>query len=86
MHDPPHIIRPPLDQQMNVIGHQAVGLKIKGKLLLLPGEQLNELPIVLRRMKDVPPIHPSRRHIIKPALDPDPRFPRHLLDDTISTK
>ena len=86
MHDPPDIVREALDQQMNVIGPQAAGVKIKGKLLFLPGEQRNELPIVLRRMKDVPPIHSSRRHMIKHALDLDPRFPRNLIDDTIPTK
>ena len=86
MHDPPDIVREALDQQMNVIGPQAVCVKIEWQLCLLCSEQRNELPIVLRRMKDVAPIHPSRRHIIKPALDPDPRFPRNLLDDTIPTK
>ena len=42
--------------------------------------------MVLERMKDVPPIDTSRDQMIKPSLDLDPRLPRHLIDDVISSE
>ena len=86
MHDPPDIVSPPLDQQMNVIGHQAVGVQIEWQLCLLIGQQCEKLLPVLRRMKNVSPLNPSRYHMIKRALDLYPRFSSHLINDTIQFK
>lgn len=45
-----------------------------------------ELLMVFRRMKNVPPIDSSRDQVIKPSLDLYPRFPRHLSDPSTKNR
>ena len=48
VHDPPDVIRHPLDQKMNVVCHQTVGVEKKGELLFLDGEQREKLFVIFR--------------------------------------
>lgn len=47
LHDSADGVPPPLDEQMNMIGHQAVGVKVERELGLLIGELKEEFAIVV---------------------------------------
>ena len=64
----------PFDQQMNVVRHQTVGVKIEWQLGLLVGELKEELAIVVVRTEDESTIVATGDDVIKPALDLDSRF------------
>jgi len=64
----------PFDQQMNVVRHQTVGVKIEWQLGLLVGELKEELAIVVVRTEDELTIVATGDDVIKPALDLDSRF------------
>ena len=60
LHDLSNRFRLPLDKQVNVVRHQAVGVKKKSQAFLLLRQQREKLPPVIARMKDVLPVVPSR--------------------------
>ena len=55
MHDPPDIVSPPLDQQMNVIGHQTIRVKVEPQFVFGLFEQRNKLLLIFSRMKNILP-------------------------------
>ena len=77
LHDHPDRVRPAFDQQVYVVGHQAIGIKEERKACFLFFKQREELFVVFRRMEDVLPRVTACDQMIKPAICLDPRFPRH---------
>lgn len=84
LHYPPDVVLATLDQQMQMVRHKAVGIQVKWQLVLLGVQQLEEFVVIFTRMKNVLAIVASRDHMIKPALDLDPGFSRHI-GSTIGT-
>lgn len=68
MHDPPNCVNPPLDQQMNVIGHQTESIEIKRQPLFQAPKEREKFRMILVRMKDHAPLIAARNYMIKPAL------------------
>src|SRR5205823_5700596 len=77
MHYLPDVVRPPLDQQVDMIGHQAIRIQVKRQFLLLHRQLRNEFPMVLHRMKNIPAINPTCYNVIQTTLDLKSRFPGH---------
>jgi hypothetical protein len=75
VHHPTHRIVQHLSQQMHVIGHQAVSVKIEGTLRLLGLEKSEKLKIVIFRTEDAPPIIAAGNDVIEPAGYFNSRFP-----------
>ncbi len=80
VHYSPDVVSSPLYQQMNMIRHQTVCIKIEWHPLLLPREHCQKSLMVLRRMEDILAINASCDDVIKPALNLKPRFPGHLMN------
>jgi hypothetical protein len=78
VHYPPDGVRFPLDQQVHVIGHQAVGVEEERELLFLCGQKREEPGVVFRRAENVLPVVPARDNVIKSTLDLDPCFACHV--------
>jgi hypothetical protein len=74
LHHPADVVILSFDEQMNVIGHQAVGVKIEGQLGLLLGKLKEELAIVVVRAEDELTIVATGDDVIEAALDLDSRF------------
>jgi hypothetical protein len=79
MHDPPHRLRPALDQEMNVVGHQAVRVDVEMKLPFPGPEQEQELVIIVGGVEDVLAVVPPYYQMVKPAFDFEPRSSCHKL-------
>lgn len=77
MHYPADVVRPPLDQQENVICHKAICIQVKRKPLLLRPKQRDELPVVLLTMKNIPPVNATSNNVIKTTFDLKSWFPGH---------
>jgi hypothetical protein len=77
LHYPSHIVRLPLDKQVDMVRHQAVRVKVKRQTPLLLNEQTDEPREIVRAMKNVLSAHPARNQVIKPALDLQTHSPRH---------
>jgi hypothetical protein len=73
LHEPADGVPPPLDEQMNVIGHQAVSIKVERDFGLLVGELKKEFSIVVVRAENELAIVTTSDDVIKPALDFEPR-------------
>ena len=86
MHYPADVVRPPLDQQENVICHKAICIQVKRKPLLLRPKQRDELPVVLLTMKNIPPVNATSNNVIKTTLDLKSWFPGHTFPLSISSK
>ena len=54
--DPPDRVSPPLDEQVKMVRHQAVGVEEERQLLLGRGQQREELPVVLVGVEDRLPV------------------------------
>ena len=76
-HDAPDGVSLTLDQKMNVVCHQAVGVKIERQLLLKSREKRETFLEVLVRVKDVLAVIPSGDDVIKPALEFNPSLSCH---------
>jgi len=59
------------DQQVNVVGHQAVGVEVEGQLRLLLGKQGKQLEIVILRAEDELSIVAARNDVVEAALEFD---------------
>ena len=77
MHYPPNIIRSALDQQMNVVRHQAIGVEVERQFVLLIADQREKLHKIPRIVEDVLPIDTTGDQMIKPALNFQPWSSRH---------
>lgn len=77
VHDPPHRLRLPLDQQMNVVGHQAVRVDVEPKLPFPGAEQGQELVMIVGGVEDVLAVVPANDQMVKPAFDFEPRSSCH---------
>jgi hypothetical protein len=77
LHNAPDRFRLPFDQKMNVIRHQAIGIKIERRPLLLLRQQREEFNEIFPRMKYVLPVVAARDHMIQTTLDLNPQFSRH---------
>jgi hypothetical protein len=69
VHDPADGLGLPLESEMKMVSHQTVCVKKERKLLLLYGQQCKKSLMILRRMKDVPPVHSPRDQVIETTLD-----------------
>jgi hypothetical protein len=65
MHDAPDCVRLPLNQQVHVIGHEAVSVEKEWKSLLLSLEERKELLIISRIVEDSLPIITPRDYMIE---------------------
>ena len=79
MHDPAYWILLALDQQVNVVRHETVGIEIERKPRLLRLQQSEHLRIILVRTEDGLPIVAASDYVGEPALDFDSRFARHAV-------
>ena len=77
VHDPAYWILLALDQQVNVVKHEAVGIEIERKPRLLRFQQSEHLRIILVRTEDALPIVAASDYLVEPALDFDSSFARH---------
>jgi hypothetical protein len=68
VHYPPDVVSSPLYQQMNMIRHQTVRVKIEWHSLLLHGEHCHKSLMILRRMENVLAINASGDYVIESAL------------------
>lgn len=66
-----------LSQQMDVIRHQAVSVKVEGTFGFLRREESEEFKIVIFRTEDASPIIAAGDDVLESAGYFDPRFPRH---------
>lgn len=66
-----------LSNQMHVIGHQAIAIKIKRQLRFLRRENRREPEIVGLGAEDCSAVFAARDHVIKAAANFDYRFPGH---------
>ena len=60
-----------------MIWHQAIGVEIEGKFILLLLEQAGELEIVIVGPEYLSTIISASDYVIEPSSDFDPRFPWH---------
>lgn len=65
MHDAPDGVRLPLNQQMHVIGHEAVGVEKEWQSLLLSFQERKELLIISLIVEDSLPIITARDDVIE---------------------
>jgi hypothetical protein len=65
---PPDGFRLPLAQQMNVIGHQVLGMKLERGAILLPSQQTQELSMIAFRMAYGLRVVPPRDQVVQPTL------------------
>jgi hypothetical protein len=77
VHCPTDRILDHLNQQVYVIGHQAVGIKIEGPFVFLRLEKGQEPKIVIMRAENAPAIIAARDYVIEPAGYLDSGSPRH---------
>lgn len=66
-----------LDQQTNVVRHQAIGVKIEGKFRLLECHNIGEAEVVSIRAEDSSTVIAARNDVIKRITYFDARFPSH---------
>jgi hypothetical protein len=66
-----------LDQQVHMIGHQAVSIEEEWQSTLLNFKEGKKLLIVIRRVEDPASIVAARDHMIETAFDINSRFARH---------
>ena len=73
LHDRAYVFLCFPDKQMHMVGHQAIGIDQAGRREWQPSlvcgvdsmmEQLDELEIVVRIIKDILPINTSKHHVI----------------------
>jgi hypothetical protein len=69
VHDPANRVRLSLNQQVNVISHQAVSMQKEREFSLLHREQRQELLIVRGRIEYLPAIIAASNDVIKTTLD-----------------
>jgi hypothetical protein len=74
LHNPADGVILPFDQQMNVIGHQAVGIKVEREPRFLVGELKQEFAAVVVRSKDELAIVASSDYVVETALDFESRL------------
>jgi hypothetical protein len=74
LHDPADGVILPLDQQMDVIGHQAVRIKVEGQPRFLVAELEEEFAVVVVRSKDELAIVASCDDVVEPSLDFESRL------------
>jgi hypothetical protein len=79
LHDTANRVFLPLDQQMNVISHQTIGVKEEWHSALLGCEERQELLIVLIAIEDRLAVIAARDYVIKSTFDLHSRFPGHRI-------
>jgi hypothetical protein len=77
LHNAPERFPLPLYEQVNVVGHQAVGIEKERYLCLLRSYKTNELLKVVVTVEDGLPIIASIDHMIKSAFDLKPCLACH---------
>jgi hypothetical protein len=77
LHDIAYRLSLSLDQQMQVIRHQAIGIEEEAGLGLLFGQKLEELSVVICGMEDVAPVIAATHDMVKPSRDLNSRLSRH---------
>src|SRR5438552_15936951 len=77
MHDAANRVRLPLDQQVHVIGHQAIGVKKNGNRLFWISRSWEEFLIVIIAIEDRLTVIAARDDVIKTTLDFHSRLPSH---------
>ena len=77
LHDSADGVLLPLDEHMNVIRHQAIGVEIEWQLGFLLLEDAGESEVVIVRPKYLSAIIPARDDVIEPTANFDPWFARH---------
>jgi hypothetical protein len=78
LHNPTDRVNAPLNEQMKMIRHQTVGIKIERKPGLLMFENRKEPEVVITRPEDAPAIIASGDQVIQTARDFDSGSPCHL--------
>lgn len=79
LHYSPDRLLSPLDEQMNVIGHQAVSIDKETCLLFLSCEKREKFQVVFVVVKDILTIVTPRDDVIQTTLDLQPSLPCHFL-------
>jgi hypothetical protein len=74
LHDPADGVILSFDEQMNVIGHQAVGIEVEREPRFLVGELQEQLAIVVVRSEDELAIVASSDDVVEPSLDFESRL------------
>ena len=69
LHDPADWIVSPFDQQVNVVGHQAVSVEVKRQPVFLAGEQREKLTVVFVQPEDRPTIVTASADVVEPAFN-----------------
>ena len=77
VHDPAHGVRLPLNQEMHMVSHQAVGIKKEWEFAFLYRQKGQKLLIVSRRIEYRPPIIAASDHVIETTLNFGASFPGH---------
>jgi hypothetical protein len=83
LHNPADEIVLHLDQKVQVVWHQAIGVEIEGKFGFLLLEQAGELEVIIVGPEDLSTIISARDDVVEPSSDFDPRFPGHDGADVI---
>ena len=86
LHDAANRIVLHLNQKMNVVGHQTVGIEIEGQLRFLLLKNAGEPDVVVVRAEYLSAIIPSSNDVIEPSPDFDTRLSRHNGADAIAGK
>jgi hypothetical protein len=79
MHYSPNCVLSPFHQQVDVIWHQTISVKVERQLGLLLGKASEYLLIVIGVAEDLPAIVPPRDDVIQTTLYFEPGFSRHLV-------
>ena len=77
MHDPANRVRLSLNQQVNVISHQAVSIKEEWEFALLNRQQREKLFRVCRRIEYLATIIAASNDVIEPTCNLRARSPSH---------
>ncbi|MFY9556861.1 MAG: hypothetical protein WAV47_19280, partial [Blastocatellia bacterium] len=81
LHDAANRIVLHLNQEVHVIGHQAIGVEIEGQLHFLLSENAGESEVVVVRAENLSTIITASDQVIEAPADFDPWFPRHNARD-----
>ena len=85
MHDAAKGIVLHLDQKVQVVGHQTIGVEIERQIRFLPPENIGEPEIVVVGAEYLSAIIAASDNVIKPSADFDPWFARHGKAEFIAT-
>jgi hypothetical protein len=77
VHDPANIVGHSLDQQMNMIRHQTIGVEKEWQLAFLRRQERNKFVMILGGVENILAIDATRDQMIKAALNLKPLLSRH---------